>query len=97
MRHLSAPQGLAVPALPGRRDSWVLHCRRRHDTPVGFLQAYPVNELAIKSLPALVALADKASSIARSWCAFFSESPLDGLREEAEAFQPTKEPLEPGA
>jgi len=85
---LSAPQ-TGVPAL---RAAVILglHAGDGTITPVGFLQAYPVNELAI-SLPALVALADKASSIA-DLVRFFSESPLDGLREEAE---PPAQPKEP--
>jgi len=45
---------------------------------ISFLQAYPTEELAV-SLPALMGLMDKTSSIT-DLVRFFSESPLDGLR-----------------
>ncbi len=49
-----------------------------------FLRAYPTRELEV-SIPALMALVSKASSIGEL-VRFFSESPLDGLRgSEAEA------------
>ncbi len=47
-------------------------------TATGFLQAYPVEELAV-DIPALMGLISKASSIS-DLVRFFSESPLDGLR-----------------
>jgi hypothetical protein len=50
---------------------------------VGFLQAYPVDELEV-NIPALLAVMQKASSISQL-VSFFSESPLDGLRGDAEA------------
>jgi len=56
---------------------------------VSFLQAYPTQELAV-SLPALMGLMDKASSIS-DLVRFFSESPLDGLRG-GEAADPTATP-----
>lgn len=49
-------------------------------TALSFLQAYPSQELAV-SLPALMAVMSKASSIS-DLVRFFSESPLDGLRGE---------------
>ena len=45
---------------------------------ISFLQAYPVPEMEV-NLPALIALATKASSITEL-VRFFSESPLDGLK-----------------
>lgn len=45
---------------------------------IGFLRAYPVDELEV-SVPALLAVMRKASSI-RQLVTYFSESPLDGLR-----------------
>jgi hypothetical protein len=44
-------------------------------SPLSFLRAYPSQELAV-SLPALLALMQKASSVA-DLVRFFSESPLD--------------------
>lgn len=45
---------------------------------ITFLRAYPTRELEV-SIPALMGLASKASSISEL-VRFFSESPLDGLR-----------------
>ncbi len=45
---------------------------------ISFLQAYPVPEIEV-SIPALMAMLKKASSIAEL-VRFFSESPLDGLK-----------------
>jgi hypothetical protein len=45
---------------------------------LGFLKAYPTREMAV-NIPALLTLAQKASSIS-DLMRFFSESPLDGLR-----------------
>ena len=45
---------------------------------ISFLQAYPVPEIEV-SIPALLAILKKASSIAEL-VRFFSESPLDGLK-----------------
>ena len=45
---------------------------------ITFLRAYPTRELEV-SIPALMSLASKASSISEL-VRFFSESPLDGLR-----------------
>lgn len=47
-------------------------------TALGFLKAYPTREMAV-NVPALLAVAKKASSIS-DLMRFFSESPLDGLR-----------------
>jgi hypothetical protein len=49
-------------------------------SPLSFLRAYPSQEMAV-SLPALLALMEKASSVA-DLVRFFSESPLElGSRE----------------
>jgi len=45
---------------------------------IGFLQAYPVQELEV-NIPALLAVMKKASSISQL-VGFFTDSPLDGLR-----------------
>jgi hypothetical protein len=45
---------------------------------ISFLRAYPTREMAV-SIPALLVLMEKTSSIAEL-VRFFSESPLDGLR-----------------
>ena len=50
---------------------------------VGFLKAYPVAELEV-NIPALLAVLQKASSISQL-VRYFTESPLDGLRGDAEA------------
>jgi hypothetical protein len=53
---------------------------------LGFLRAYPNREMEV-NLPALMALASKASSIT-DLVRFFSESPLDGLRGEGGGAKP---------
>jgi hypothetical protein len=60
---------------------------------LSFLRAYPNSELAV-SLPALLGLMGKASSIS-DLVRFFSESPLDGLRGNADAAPAT--PTAPAA
>jgi hypothetical protein len=50
---------------------------------ISFLRAYPTREMAV-SIPALLVLMEKASSIAEL-VRFFSDSPLDGLRGPAAA------------
>ena len=49
---------------------------------IGFLRAYPVDELEV-NIPALLAVMQKASSISQL-VSFFSDSPLDGLRGEGD-------------
>ncbi|WP_414026651.1 alpha/beta hydrolase [Cyanobium sp. ATX-6F1] len=70
-------KGVAVPAL---RAATILGLNGNNDSlsAVGFLRAYPNDDLAI-SLPALMGTMSKASSIAEL-VRFFSESPLDGLK-----------------
>lgn len=72
---------LGVPAL---RSAAVLAIAEGNGsiTPVSFLQAYPTRELEV-SIPALLNLMNKARSISEL-VRFFSESPLDGLRGNAE-------------
>lgn len=50
---------------------------------IGFLRAYPADELEV-NIPALLSLMQKASSISQL-VNYFSDSPLDGLRGDAEA------------
>ncbi|MBE9154807.1 alpha/beta hydrolase [Cyanobium sp. LEGE 06143] len=62
---------------------------------ISFLEAYPTQELQV-NIPALLAVMEKASSITEL-VRFFSESPLDGLRNNAPAAEgsapaPTSEP-----
>lgn len=47
---------------------------------INFMQAYPVDEMEV-SIPALINVLNKAKSISQL-IAFFSDSPLDGLRGE---------------
>lgn len=49
---------------------------------IGFLRAYPVDELEV-NIPALLAVMQKASSISQL-VSFFTDSPLDGLRGEGD-------------
>lgn len=69
--------GLGVPAL---RSGVVLGLSQGQGSlsAIGFLRAYPNNNLAV-NIPALMAVMSKASSIS-DLVRFFSESPLDGLR-----------------
>ena len=57
---------------------------------ISFLRAYPTREMAV-SIPALLVLMEKTSSIAEL-VRFFSESPLDGLRGPAAAAPAAKAP-----
>ncbi|MFZ9462018.1 MAG: alpha/beta hydrolase [Vulcanococcus sp.] len=60
---------------------------------VGFLQAYPVDELEV-SIPALLEVIRKASSISQL-VTYFTDSPLDGLRGGAEAGGSAEAPQKP--
>jgi hypothetical protein len=55
-------------------------------SPLSFFRAYPAQEMEV-SIPALMNLLSKASSIAEL-VRFFSESPLDGLRSDAPGAAP---------
>jgi len=78
---------LKVPeaGIPAMRSAMVLgiDAGKGSLSPISFLEAYPNNNLAV-NLPALMALMQKASSIA-DLARFFSESPLDGLRGDTKA------------
>ncbi len=79
--------------LPALRSAVVLGIADNDGSlsPLSFLRAYPSQELAV-SLPALLALMQKASSVA-DLVRFFSESPLDlGSREQGEPGQPAPPP-----
>ena len=92
LARIIAPLGAPQVGVPALRSAVIvgLSDGKGSLTPVGFLQAYPVNEMAI-SIPALISLASKASSIS-DLVRFFSESPLDGLRSEPEAKPAPKAP-----
>ena len=66
--------------LPALRSAVILGLadNKKGLSAISFLQAYPTQELAV-SLPALMGLMSKTSSIA-DLVRFFSDSPLDGLR-----------------
>ena len=74
------PLNAASVGLPALRSAVILGMadNKKGLSAISFLQAYPTRELAV-SLPALMGLMSKASSIA-DLVRFFSESPLDGLR-----------------
>jgi len=74
------PLNAASVGLPALRSAVILGIadNKKGLSAISFLQAYPTQELAV-SLPALMGLMSKASSIA-DLVRFFSESPLDGLR-----------------
>jgi hypothetical protein len=74
------PLNAASVGLPALRSAVILGMadNKKGLSAISFLQAYPTQELAV-SLPALMGLMSKASSIA-DLVRFFSESPLDGLR-----------------
>lgn len=57
---------------------------------INFLRAYPTRELQV-DIPALLALIEKASSVTEL-VRFFSESPLDGLRNGSGDPKPQAEP-----
>ena len=57
---------------------------------IGFLQAYPVEEMEV-SIPALLAVMSKAKSISQL-VSFFTESPLDGLRDNGSAGKENAKP-----
>ncbi len=81
--------------LPALRSAVVLGIADNQGSlsPISFLRAYPSQELAV-SLPALLALMQKASSVA-DLVRFFSESPLDlGSLEPARENKATPAPSE---
>ncbi len=76
------PLNAASVGLPALRSAVILGIADNSKglSALSFLQAYPSQELAV-SLPALMGLMNKASSIS-DLVRFFSDSPLDGLRGE---------------
>lgn len=76
-----APLRAPAVGVPALRSALIIGISNGNGTltPTGFLRAYPANELAI-NIPALLSLVGKTNSIA-DLVRFFSESPLDGLRE----------------
>lgn len=76
------PLNAASVGLPALRSAVILGIAENGKglSALSFLQAYPSQELAV-SLPALMGLMGKASSIS-DLVRFFSDSPLDGLRGE---------------
>jgi hypothetical protein len=68
---------VSVPAI----RAGIINGLQQHDglTAVGFLKAYP-NQVMAVNLPALFAVIEKTESIA-SLVKFFSDSPLDGLKD----------------
>lgn len=76
-----APLNAPSAGVPALRSALIIGIHNGNGTltPTGFLRAYPTNELAI-NIPALLSLLGKTNSIAEL-VRFFSESPLDGLRE----------------
>ncbi len=68
-------------SIPALRSGVVNGLHKSNDglTAVGFLKAYP-NEVLAVNLPALFSVIEKAQSIS-DLVQFFSDSPLDGLKE----------------
>ena len=95
------PLNASSAALPALRSAVILGIADSDKglSALSFLKAYPSQELAV-SLPALMALMSKASSIT-DLVRFFSDSPLDGLRGDGPATgspaKPTPAAPEPAA
>lgn len=79
------PLNASSVGLPALRSAVILGIADNNKglSALSFLQAYPSQELAV-SLPALMGLMGKASSIS-DLVRFFADSPLDGLRGEGAA------------
>lgn len=79
------PLNASSVGLPALRSAVILGIADNNKglSALSFLRAYPTQELAV-SLPALMGLMSKASSIS-DLVRFFSDSPLDGLRGEGAA------------
>jgi hypothetical protein len=86
------PLGAADAGLPALRSALVLGTVKGDGSlsAINFLRAYPTRELQV-DIPALLALIDKASSVSEL-VRFFSESPLDGLRNDNGDQPPQAEP-----
>jgi hypothetical protein len=74
------PLKAADAGLPALRSALVMGTVKGDGSlsAINFLRAYPTRELQV-DIPALLALIEKASSVSEL-VRFFSESPLDGLR-----------------
>jgi hypothetical protein len=74
------PLKAADAGLPALRSALVMGTVKGDGSlsAINFLRAYPTRDLQV-DIPALLALIDKASSVSEL-VRFFSESPLDGLR-----------------
>lgn len=74
------PLKAADAGLPALRSALVMGTVKGDGSlsAISFLRAYPTRELQV-DIPSLLALIDKASSVSEL-VRFFSESPLDGLR-----------------
>ena len=86
------PLKAADAGLPALRSALVLGTVKGDGSlsAINFLRAYPTRELQV-DIPALLALIDKASSVSEL-VRFFSESPLDGLRNGSGDQPPQAEP-----
>lgn len=86
------PLNAASVGLPALRSAVILGIadNTKGLSALSFLQAYPSQEMAV-SLPALMGLMSKASSIS-DLVRFFADSPLDGLRGEGAAGGATATP-----
>jgi hypothetical protein len=86
------PLNAASVGLPALRSAVILGIADNDKglSALSFLRAYPNQELAV-SLPALMGLMSKASSIS-DLVRFFSDSPLDGLRGQGSAAGTTPTP-----
>lgn len=91
LRPLKAPEM----GLPAMRSAIVLGIVNGNGslTPISFLRAYPNDEIEV-NLPQLMALISRASSITEL-IRFFTESPLDGLRDPATDEEPRRSLPEP--
>jgi hypothetical protein len=86
------PLGAADAGLSALRSALVMGTVKGDGSlsAINFLRAYPTRELQV-DIPALLALIDKASSVSEL-VRFFSESPLDGLRNGSSDQPPQAEP-----
>jgi hypothetical protein len=86
------PLKAADAGLPALRSALVMGTVKGDGalSAISFLRAYPAQDLQV-DIPALMALINKASSVSEL-VRFFSESPLDGLRNDSGDQPPQAEP-----
>jgi hypothetical protein len=86
------PLKAADAGLPALRSALVMGTVKGDGalSAINFLRAYPTQDLQV-DIPALLALINKASSVSEL-VRFFSESPLDGLRNDSGDQPPQAEP-----